>query len=48
MLSKWSDLYTIIFSMTVSINKLYQEDLYNFEKKLHCCTFYPLCSLHPL
>ena len=34
MLNKWPDLYAIIFSMTVSINKLYQKDLDNFEKKL--------------
>lgn len=47
MLNQWSDRYAIIFSMTVSINKLYQKDLDNFEKKLHCCKFYPLCSLHP-
>lgn len=33
MLSKWHSIYAIILRMVISINKLYQKDLYNFETK---------------
>lgn len=39
---------TMIFTVTLSINKPSERDLYNLETKLHCCESYPSPILHCL